>query len=72
MSEITIMVAAYVVIAGLVILFLLSIRRGSFPLATGMIDGRVKKDLADFKKNRLIHIGDVSPAEALAAKKATK
>lgn len=67
MGEVTIMVAAYVLIAAIVVVFLLSNRRGSFPASTGMIDGRVTKDIAEFKK-RLIHVGDMSPADAIARK----
>lgn len=67
MSEITIMVVAYGLIAAFAALFILSIRRGSYPGATGMIDGRVKRDLAEFKK-RLIHVGDMSPADAITRK----
>lgn len=68
MGELMIMALVYGTLVAVVVVFLLSIRRGSYPVATCMIDGRIERDLAEFKK-RLVHIGDMSPGDALVKKR---
>lgn len=65
MSEIIIMGLVYLVLIVTVIAFLLLIRMGSFPFATCMLDGRIKKDIKQFTE-RLIHTSDQSPIKKVS------